>query len=134
MLPSRTGCQKRPRESIGIIYYACPSVVILYNNLLFKVIQLCWDSLNRDSRVSKQRSRRQSDTESQIDTDSDDNRIVQENFSLEAAPVDVVTKCLELVMVFLDCHIHETADAHTAVVKEAWKVFSEIAKKICRQG
>ena len=96
-------------------------------------MQLCWDNLNRDNRINTQRSRRPSDTESQIDSD-DDNRIVQENFSMEATPVDNVSKCLELVMVFLDCHIHETANAPTTVVKEAWKVFSEVVKKICRKG
>ena len=96
-------------------------------------MQLCWDNLNRDNRINTQRSRRPSDTESQIDSD-DENRIVQENFSMEATPVDNVSKCLELVMVFLDCHIHETANAPTTVVKEAWKVFSEVVKKICRKG
>jgi len=84
--------------------------------------------LSRDTR----KRRRSSDTESQFD--SDDNRIIHESFSLAPAPTGNLSDCLELIVVFLDNYIFESINAPTAVVKDAWKVFSEIVKKICQQG
>lgn len=103
-------------------------IYIFFDYWFVKVINLCWSYLSRDSR----KRRRSSDTESQFD--SDDNRIIHESFSVAPAPNGNLGDCLELIVVFLDNHIFESINAPTAVVKDAWKVFSEIVKKICQQG